>query len=314
MIRLRRSPDTCAVILFPADSLERAEVERDYGAEWDAAKNAGFATALFDFDALRRGDSVEAILRRVPESPDPRTLIYRGWMLRADEYARLFDGLQKRGWKMIQDPQAYRFAHHLPENYALWRAQMPETAWLGRERFEREGMTDFAPIFEIVQPFGSSAVVLKDWVKSCKHDWLRACFIPDASDRAQVQRVVSRFLELRGEGLTGGLVFRRFASLRAIAGQTVEWRSFWFEGKPLSLAPQFVHSDELEAPDLTRFEELARLARSRFFSLDLAQTESGEWIVIEMGDGGVSGLATGENVEGWYRALKWLCDAATVRA
>lgn len=298
---------TGGVLLFPADSLERSQVERDYQPEWLAAQNVGFETALFDFDGLRRGEPMPFVLRRVPQSGAPRTLIYRGWMLRAEEYTRLFEGLEKRGWKMIQDPVAYRFAHHLPENYVLWRAQMPETVWLERERFEREREIDFAPIFEMTKPFGSGAVVLKDWVKSQKHDWSGAYFIPDASDQTRVRRVVNRFLQLTGEGLTGGLVFRRFAALREIAGQTIEWRSFWFDGKPMSLAPHFLHSDELEAPDLTRFEELAQRARSRFFSLDLAQTEAGDWMVIEMGDGGVSGLPAGENVREWYRALK-RCD------
>jgi hypothetical protein len=301
------------VILFPADSLERAQVERDYEAEWQAAREAGFATTIFDFDGLRRGENIETVLRRVPRNEAPQTLIYRGWMLRGDEYGRLFDGLEERGWNLINDPKAYRFAHHLPENCALWRAQMPETLWLEREHFERENEIDFAPIFEVLKPFGSGAVVLKDWVKSQKHDWPGACFIPDASDETSVRRVVSRFLELTGEGLTGGLVFRRFAALRKVGNQTIEWRSFWLDEKPLSLAPHFLGA-ELEAPDLMPFAQQARRAPSRFFSLDFAQTEAGEWMIIEMGDGGVSGLPAGENRQDWYRALKRFCGAGTVRA
>lgn len=292
------------VLLFPTDSLERSQVERDYKAEWLAAQNAGFETVLFDFDALRRGDNLEAVLRRVPETKVPQTLIYRGWMLRAEEYTRLFDGLKRRGRNLINSSEAYRFAHHLPKNYELWRTAMPETVWLERTRFEREGEADFASIFEVLQPFGSGAVVLKDWVKSQKHDWTGACFIPDASDQSQVRRVVNRFLQLTGENLAGGLVFRRFVPLREVAGQTIEWRSFWLDGRMLSLAPHFARREELKAPDASRFEELAQRAPSRFFSLDIAQTQAGDWMIIEMGDGGVSGLATGEDVEEWYEKLK----------
>lgn len=291
------------VLLFPTDSLERSQVERDYKPEWLAARNAGFETALFDFDALRRGEPIEAVLRRVPQKAAPQTLVYRGWMLRLDEYTRLFDGLNQRDWNMINSPRAYRFAHHLPENYGLWRAAMPETVWLERERFEGDESVEFAPIFEVLESFGSGAVVLKDWVKSCKHDWFGACFIPNASDQTQVRRVVSRFLELTGQGLTGGLVFRRFVPLRKVGAETVEWRAFYLDGKLMSLAPHFDNDEPLEAPDLTRFEELASQVPNRFFTLDFAQKETGEWMIIEMGDGGVSGLAAGEDVERWYQTL-----------
>jgi hypothetical protein len=45
------------------------------------------------------------------------------------------------------------------------------------------------------------------FVKSRKHEWTDACFIPSAADRSAVERVVNRFLELQGEELAGGLVF-----------------------------------------------------------------------------------------------------------
>ena len=48
-------------------------------------------------------------------------------------------------------------------------------------------------------------------VESQKHAWEAACFIPSASDREEVERVVRRFLELR-ETLNGvGLYLGRVA-------------------------------------------------------------------------------------------------------
>jgi len=294
------------MILFPADSLEPSEVERDYRAEWDAAREAGFETAIFDFDGLRRGENIERVLRRVPESSEGQTLIYRGWMLRADDYARLFNALKTRGWNPVNDAAMYRFAHHAPENYSTWSGFLPPTQGIEREEFERDSAVEFAPIFETLRSFGPNPVVVKDWVKSQKHKWNEACFIPDASDEAQVRRVVSRFLELTGENLTGGLVFRRFEKLRA-----GEWRSFWFDGQLLSLSP---NPDGNEMPDLIRVFERAKRCPARFFSLDWARKEAGEWMIIEMGDGGVSGLAAGEDVRAWYLALKRLYDAAPLCA
>ena len=286
------------MIIFPADSLERTEVERDYRSEWDAAQTAGFQTAIFDFDALRRQEPIERVLRRVPETTSPQTLIYRGWMLRAEDYARLCDGLARLGWACLSGAEMYRFAHHAPENYEFWREQLPETKWIEREKFEQNGEVNFAPILETLRPFGSAALIVKDWVKSQKHKWNEACFIPNARDETDVRRVVTQFLELTGENLIGGLVFRRFEKLKP-----GEWRSFWLDGELLSLSP---NPSGDETPDLIALFTKAKSCLSRFFSLDWAQKESGEWMLIEMGDGGVSGLplAQEEDVEGWYRALK----------
>ncbi len=292
---------TYAVILFPNDSLERSEVERDYRAEFDAARGAGFSTTLFDFDGLRRGEPLDRVLRRVPESSANRTIIYRGWMLGVQDYARLFHGLEARGWELVNDARTYRFAHHAPENYAFWQEWMPQTAWIEREKFETEDGIDFGPIFEGLKAFGSSPVIVKDWVKSQKHNWDEACFIPDASDGGQVRRVVSRFIELQGDYLTGGLVFRRFETLRGEAtGAKFEWRSFWLAGQLLSLAPNPVGQEE---PGLKFISSLASSCPSRFFTLDWAQRESGEWMIVEMGDGGVSGLPASQDREEWYRTL-----------
>ncbi|HEY3063178.1 MAG TPA: ATP-grasp domain-containing protein [Chloroflexota bacterium] len=45
-------------------------------------------------------------------------------------------------------------------------------------------------------------------MKSRKHEWNEACFIPSAADRAGAERVVKRFVELQGDDLAQGLVFR----------------------------------------------------------------------------------------------------------
>ena len=58
--------------------------------------------------------------------------------------------------------------------------------------------------------------MLKDFVKSRKHEWAEACFIPSASDRASVERVVRRFLELQDDDLSEGLVFREFVEFEPL--------------------------------------------------------------------------------------------------
>ena len=51
--------------------------------------------------------------------------------------------------------------------------------------------------------------MLRDYVKSMKHYWDEAAYIPEVADPTAVERVARRFLELRDDAFTGGFVLRR---------------------------------------------------------------------------------------------------------
>lgn len=51
------------------------------------------------------------------------------------------------------------------------------------------------------------------------------------------------------------------------------------------------------------FASLARSIESRFFSMDIARTKSGEWIVMEVGDGQVTGLPDTIEATPFYATL-----------
>ncbi|HEX8463055.1 MAG TPA: ATP-grasp domain-containing protein [Abditibacterium sp.] len=299
------------MIFFPADSLERSQVERDYAHEQRAAVAAGFETAIFDFDALTRGESIEVVLRRVRPREGVTEAIYRGWMLTPENYSRLYFGLKNRGFSLVNMPENYEFCHSMPRNYELLKPLTPRTAWIERERFETPDGVDSAPILAALEGFGDRAIIVKDYVKSQKHKWFEACFIPNCADKSAVERVTRRFLELQGEFLSGGLVFREFVPLRAVGTHpqsgmplTAEWRLFFFNGALMLSAPYWSQGDyEGIEPDLTAFSALATAIPSQFFALDVAQTECGEWIVIELGDGQVSGLPKAELAGEFYDAL-----------
>lgn len=299
------------MIFFPADSLERAQIERDYQTEFEAAQNAGFSTQIFDFDGLIRGENLASVLRRVRDAETPTPALYRGWMLSPENYENLARGLADKGFVLVNSPQNYRFAHFLPENYEFLRDFTPQTRWIERSKFERGENYDFAPIFEAVAEFGDAPLIVKDWVKSQKHRWHEACFIPRASDLEAVERVARRFLELQGDFLAEGLVFREFVELRKVGAHaqsqmplTAEWRAFFFDGELILAAPYWDGDySELEL-DLAPFRKLARALPSRFFTLDVAQKADGAWIVVEMGDGGVSGLPRADLADEFYRGLR----------
>ncbi len=138
-----------------------------------------------------------------------------------------------------------------------------------------------------------------------------ACFIPSASDRGAVKRVVRRFLELQGPDLTGGLVFREFVEFEPIgihpqSGMplTLEYRLFFLDRRPLLCAEYWQEGDYRgDRPPIGRFEALAATVHSRFFTMDVAKSKGGDWLVVELGDGQVAGLPEPADVGTFYAGL-----------
>jgi len=57
-------------------------------------------------------------------------------------------------------------------------------------------------------------------------------------------------------------------------------------------------------PNLDSFTELSKGIESRFFTMDIAKTASGEWTIIEIGDGQVSGLPSHADMEHFYQSIR----------
>lgn len=279
-------------ILFCNNFLEPGKVDPDFEREQIAAKAAGFATALLSFEALESGDMRDC-LRRIKPFEQEETALYRGWMLRPEQYRDLYAALLKRNVRLLTSPEAYQHCHYLPESYNRIASVTAEGTWQKPgEELNKDS------IQTLLAPFGKSAVVIKDYVKSEKHYWEEACFIPDASNVAKATSVINRFLELRGTSLNVGLVVRRFEELQFLTHHsasgmplTKEYRLFFFKGKLMATYPYWSEGEyDTEAPNTTVFEKLAQSIESPFFTMDIAQKTSGEWIIMELGDGQVSGL------------------------
>lgn len=57
-------------------------------------------------------------------------------------------------------------------------------------------------------------------------------------------------------------------------------------------------------PDTTLFENLATSIDNNFFTMDIARREDGNWVVIELGDGQVSGLPERRDTASFYKRLR----------
>jgi hypothetical protein len=286
------------------DPLEPSRPDRSFDAEVAAIERLGLRFILVDHDALVQGDDTARLVRRVPEQAEPITAIYRGWMMTPPQYRLLFDALVALKIHLINDPDQYRHCHHLPECYPIIESMTPRSIWL-------TGDLSIDRIMGALAHFRDSPVIVKDFVKSRKHEWNDACFIPSAADRRAVDRVVSRFLELQGEDLAGGLVFREFVRFRPIGVHprshmplTEEYRIFWLDGSPVFWSPYWKEGEYTVAdPPIDQFVKTASAVRSRFFTMDVAKRLDGEWMIVELGDGQVSGLPRASNAVPFFEAL-----------
>ena len=287
---------TPPTLLFPADPRGLDAPDPTFVPERDAARAAGFDCRHFDGEALARGDADRA-LRRLPR--DGGAVLHRGWMMPPARYAILHAALVARGWTPLVSPAAYEQAHHLPRAYPLLGALTAPTAWI-------EG-ADLDAAHAAALSLGAGAVLVKDHVKSAKHRWEEACFIPDAADRGHFERVVRAFLDERGERFERGLVFRKVLPLRLLRrdhrGMPVheEHRMFFWRGE--LLLPEYYPEVRDEAERFGPMLAAAARFESPFISVDVARLEDGGVCVVEVGDGGVSGLPATLDEGEFFRAL-----------
>ena len=288
------------------DNLIDRKVDPDFREEYDAAIAAGFDVSLISFEDLN-GNNVSKAVGRIRPSEEESKAIYRGWMLSEEKYKALFEALKSKNLLLINTPTQYATCHYLPNSYPFIKDVTPVTRWM-----EFAGAVDFEEVYALTAKFGKVPIIVKDFVKSQKHNWEEACFIPDASDNRSVKLVVSKFIELQGESLTRGLVFRRFEELEFLVNHsksgmplTREFRLFFCNGELLNVFEYWDDGDYgSQSPDLKSFIDLAKDVESNFFTMDIARRKDGAWIVIELGEGQVSGVPDHANKSSFYEKLQ----------
>lgn len=294
-------------IIFCSDYWNPLAPDTAYEAEADAAKKLGVARSLINFEALVEEHNAAHAVRKVAPTSSEEMAIYRGWMLKPQVYEQLYQALATKGLVLINTPAAYRHCHYLPEAYPVLAGHTPETAWL------RTGLdVSMDAVMEALQPFGDRAVIVKDFVKSRKHEWYDACYISSAADRGEVERVVTRFIQLQGADLNEGPVFREFVEFEPLTTHsrsgmplTREYRLFVLDAQIMLAAPYW-EEGEYDTEDrlpLDMVREVAARVQSRFFTLDIAKCVDGTWTIIEPGDGQVAGLPASIDAEAFYQAL-----------
>ncbi len=290
-------------VIFCDSVVDHKTVDPDYLTEWETCKTVGASASLISYEDLTAGNALRAI-RFVTESETIEQGVYRGWMLTPEHYMDLYEALLSRNIRLINSPEEYKHCHYLPESYSIVSEVTPKSVWT-------ENVSDEAGLKVMIETFNGSPVIVKDYVKSEKHNWEEACYIPDTSNWNSVKKVLDRFIELRGNYLNKGVVFRKFEKLKFLTNHsksemplTKEFRVFFKNGTPIMTFNYWEEGDYGDTkPVLSQFLTVASNIKSNFFTMDIAQKENGEWIIMELGDGQVAGIPDESLSVEFYKAM-----------
>ena len=295
-------------IIMPGDYFNPKNPDSSFEEEYNSAKKFG-NVFLFRLEEFIEGD----ILKRLPQSESPKEKIfYHGWMMSAEQYRKFYLTLEGKGYRLTNPP-----AHHTAFNYFNgWYSAIegltPKSVMVYDDNVR--AVLDAAMA---LQKETKSALIIKDAVKSLKHDWLKACFIPEGADALYMAKVIATFLMTKKEynDLKLPVVIRQFEKLVSLgahpkSGMPIshEYRTYVHNGKVLLQAPYWetAYQEDEEPPAefiQSLIDKLMAQTPCKLFTIDTALRQDGEWICIEVGDGQVSSLPDQANKDEFFSKL-----------
>lgn len=240
--------------LFPKGSKPHLPDEM-FADQLAALIAAGFSASLYSAAVL-------AGVKSLGEVPAGSTVVYRGWMATAEEYAALVRAIEQSGATPFTSLAQYLSAHYLPNWYPLTSDLTPETRVYPAD----------ADIEAELRALNWGSYFLKDYVKSLKTT--RGSIVRDP---AEAPLLIAEMREYRGR-IEGGICVRQVEDFVTES----ERRYFVLRGVVYSA------SDAEPVPEVVR--QCAERIPSPFFSVDMISRSDGRLRVVEVGDGQVSDL------------------------
>lgn len=271
--------------LFNCDEHHPTLPDKQYAQEYNYLVSRGVRVFLFDFSEIQEGEQLNW-----ERAAEKTYIVYRGWMLNEFQYDRLYDALKEKNYEMIVDPYCYRECHYL--NY--W---YPKLQRLTAKSVYSHGLVDDKAIMKMLAEFGNKSVIVKDYVKSRKHEWYESCFIEDASNTEKAMEVIHHFIERQADKFSGGLVLREYLDIIQTGVHfesrmpiSEEIRIYCYKGEPICFISYW--SGGMVQMDKSFIEAIDKCAilDSPFYTIDLAKKTDDTWVLIEVGDGQVSHL------------------------
>ena len=274
-------------LLYPGSFLNYREIEEDMREEYLAAMETGlFRTVLFNYDEWLAGDGLRIRSDGMISNP----VVYRGWMLKPNEYEKLYSDLETQGIQLITSPEEYQNLHLFPNVYPDIKA---DTA--GMMIFEDRNV-DVEAVKRVFSKF-----MVKDSVKSVKGTEFPA-FFDSSVTQQEFDEWMQVFYKYRGDLLTGGICIKEYLDLKRYDGKSNEFRVFYANHEIISISRNSGQPDYTCTPSEHLINKYSGL-KSPYYTIDYAELSDGTWRIIEAGDGSVSGLSPKQDAAAYFRAL-----------
>ncbi len=276
------------MILFPSSYFSISKVDEDLQQEYDAVLATGlFKVALFGYD--KWFDEGKLVVKDAPE--EEHLAVYRGWMMKPDQYECFYKELLDKNIRLVTEPEQYRLMHIFPNVYESVKA---DTAKM--EIFPLHSRIDVEILKKSFDRF-----MVKDFVKSVKGTEFPKYFDKSISQE-EFDRWMEVFYKYRGNLLTGGICIKEYLELKRYGGKTNEYRVFYINHEIATICRNSGQGNYTEEPPKEMLEKYRNLA-SPYYTVDYAELADGSWRIVEAGDGEVSGLSEGQNYEQYFRVL-----------
>ena len=278
-------------VLFPADYFSKKAPDGAMRVEYEAAvAEVRLDIGLFDLELF---EECGAFVLIRPFSDESLPLLYRGWMMKPEQYATFFGAMRESGLEPMTRPEEYDEFHMFPFAYArhsVLNLNAPRLVAFPGKSVDAEVVN---------RTF--SEFMVKDYVKSVKGTSFPVSFKTPVSQE-RMDEIVEEFIGFRGDLFTVGVVCKEFVDLRRYSGSTNEWRAFYLKGTLLNVCRNSNQPTISPAPPDELVAACAGLG-SPYYTVDFAELDDGGWAVIETGDGQVSGLAAAQDPVIYYRVL-----------
>ena len=245
--------------------------------------------------------------------------------MNSEQYRRFYLTLESKGYRLTNAPGHHTFCNYFDRWYPHIEGLTPKSVTVHDSNLRT--VLDAAMA---LQKETNSALIIKDAVKSLKHDWHEACFIPRGANPLQMAKVIGTFIETKQSynDLQLPVVIRKFENLVPIGTHprskmplTHEYRTYVYKGEVLLQAPYWdVDYPEPKPTNVTSLpgysgkepdpkfiqcliKEITSKCGTQLFTIDTALKEDGWWTCIEVGDGQVSMLPDRANKDEFFSKL-----------
>ena len=270
------------IFIYPCEFGNINKVDVDYETEKMIADKNGIQNIMFNYDAyMTMGEKLKISDTNI--SIEENTIaVYRGWMMKPEQYTKFYnDLLNLYNIKLINTPYEYESTHCFNIAYDRLQDYTPKIAVFSEDEVK------YIEWDEVKQYF-KRRFIIKDYVKSVKGFDFPA-YLDYTYTTEQLDELVSKFIELRGDLYTGGIILKEYVELDNNGGKTHEFRAFYYKGRLINLYHNSNNHEDKKEEAIKFAQSIPRL-NSNFYTVDFALTKSGNIIVLECGDGQVSGI------------------------